>query len=395
LRPGASNLFFRLFILVVFLAGFSFRLMIFQLPHQEGDEVIYETLVKQLDEGHGYNLRGTSLLENGGVDKDQYGGPIFYHPPGGIMLFWLLYKLFGQAGYALAQLLSYTIFFASMMSLLHSVLRKDALVGFGAAAVVTAFTPIATHVMNHYWLDGPLLAFTTLAAALFIHGVTRERTGWVWAGGAVLGYAALIKLIALFTVPGVMLLAWALKPELRFMSMVRYGIFLLVPVMLFQLPWEFWQFKALGTFFPPVPRGRPAPTAIATNLYVRYITVGRSPWIYLTLIPRVLWTTTVSLAAWVKLRKKPEVRRTGLALIAWIAVIVIIQIALGFYGYAKLMRYVILITPASVLLFGLVAAECRGLWLCALGIGLVLETSQGIQTTLEPADLIIPIGGGL
>ena len=282
-----------------------------------------------------------------------------------------------------------------MMWLTHLVLKPGAGLALGVAAVLTAFTPIAAHVMNHYWLDGPLLAFTTLSAALFIFGVKRDELKWTLAGGLILGYAALVKLTALFAVPGFILLAWALKPQMRFTAMIRLGLCLLLPALLVHLPWEIWQWKKTGVFLPSSP-GKPSPSLIAGNLYVRYVTVGRSPWIYLTVFPRVLWTISASLIVLAKHWQDTALRRKGMALLGWILVILIMQVGLGYFGYSKLMRYAILVTPATVLLFALVVAECRGRWLYVLlATGLALEVAQGIQTSLIKMDLIIPILGGL
>lgn len=392
--PASSKGFLLLFIFAVFLAGFLFRLMVFRQPHEEGDERIYQALVEQLELGRGYTLQGSPILESGTIDRMEYDHPLFFHPPGGILLFWILSKLFGPAGFAVTQLLSYTLFFAGMMWLAQMVVRSDASLALGATAVLAAFTPIAAHVMNHYWLDGPLLAFTTLAAALFVFGTSRGQSRWVLAGGAALGYAALIKVTALFALPGFLLLAWSLRPQMRFARLVRMGFLLLLPVLLLHLPWELWQWKKIGTLFQPHP-GKPSSTLVANNLYIHYITAVRSPWVYLTLLPRVLWTLTVSVAAWAGHWKNPRLRRTGAALAGWIVIILVLHIGLGFLGYSKLMRYVILATPASILLFGATVAECRGVWAWGLAAGLILEVAQGIQTSLAKADLIIPLWGGM
>lgn len=377
----------------MFFAGIALRLAIFRWDHDEGDELIYKTLVEQLELGHGYTLLGSPVLESGRIDQAQYSSPLFFHPPGGIALFLLLHVLFGTQGFALAQLLCYAIFFGSMIVLARLLIKPEAGLAMCAIAILTAFTPIAVHVMNHYWLDGPLLAFTTLAAALFVSGAAGGNLRRMWFAGFVLGYATLIKVTAVITAPGIILLAWSLKPNISWREIFRFSLRLLIPLFIFYVPWKAWQIIQMGTLFPPQPLGRPSESMLATNSFVRYITTGRSPWIYLSLLPRVLWSLPAALVLFVKFREKTDLRRIGGALLVWIMIVVFIHIGLGFFGFSKLMRYVILVTPASILLFGMVTAECRGWWLALLVAGMVLETAQGVQTMLTKTDLIIPLWG--
>src|SRR6266581_6560277 len=99
-----------------FTLGLFCRLAAFQIPHDEGDEIVYRALVHQLEDGAGYTLRGTALIDHG-WPADQYGHALFFHPPGGIAQFWLLDSLFGESGFPLAQVLSYAIFFWSLIAL--------------------------------------------------------------------------------------------------------------------------------------------------------------------------------------------------------------------------------------------------------------------------------------
>jgi len=63
----------------------------------------------------------------------------------------------------------------------------------------------------------------------------------------------------------------------------------LVPALIVQFPWEVWQWMALASPFPGL-AGKPSFNLIEHNSYVRYLTVGRPAWIYLTLTPRIVWT---------------------------------------------------------------------------------------------------------
>ena len=67
-------------IVLLFFLGLYMRLVVFLEPHYEGDELIYMALVDQLDQGKGYTLLGSPLLEKGIVSKKQYSGKLFHHP---------------------------------------------------------------------------------------------------------------------------------------------------------------------------------------------------------------------------------------------------------------------------------------------------------------------------
>lgn len=201
-------------VVVLFLSGLCLRSIVFIGNHEEGDELIYMNLVAQLDQGYGYTLHKSALIEQGIIDRSQYDQPLFFHPPGGIVLDWLFYDIFGIRGFPLVQLLSYALFFWSMMVLAGSLGVLSGNVGMATTAALSAFSPIMAHVTTKFWLDGPLLAFTTLAMALFSWALVQKRTGWKLVAGLVLGFASLIKVVALLVVPGAILVGWhALKKK--------------------------------------------------------------------------------------------------------------------------------------------------------------------------------------
>lgn len=402
--------------LLWFALGLLCRLVIFApAPHLEGDEIVYQVLVGQLDAGHGYTLVGTPLLDvpsATGVGRsypaDQYGRALFFHPPGGIALVWLLHRIVGAGAFPLAQVLSYALFFWSLLALARSLFPPLAGVRLHLVAALAAFTPLMTHVTSRYWLDGPMLAVTTLAAALFVRAVRWQDMRGSVVAALVLGYASWIKAAALVAAPGMLLLAWAVAAPERRRGFVRLGFVFVAVTALVQLPWEIWQWLAVGSPFPAW-AGRPSPEMVADNPYVRYVTLGLSPWIYLTLLPRVIWTLVPSLAGLAVPGLDARARRLALALVVWIVVVVGTVTGLGAAGYSKLMRYAILVTPATVLLFALVAGQAwavrtdatfspRARRLAAALVvlaaaGLLLEIAQGIHAPLlDPgSDRIVPV----
>jgi 4-amino-4-deoxy-L-arabinose transferase-like glycosyltransferase len=397
----------RAIVVTLFLAGLLARSVIFLRPHREGDEVIYEALVEQLDEGRGYTLQGHPILQMAFIAPETYGRKLFFHPPGGPGQFWLLHRIFGDAGFGLTELLAYALFFWAMQRLAAGVLHPISDLQILATAGLSAFTPILTHVTSRYWLDGPLLAASTAAAALFLAACRRDSLAAAAVAGGVLGFAALIKPTAFLIVPGLLAVAWVGGArDLRRLAILG-GVFVGAAAVLLA-PWQAYQWLAMGNPLAVAP-GRPSAHLIAINSYVRYVTT-RSPWIYVHLLPRAVWTLVPSLALLAWGWNADPVRRLGLALVSWIALVTAVHVALGYAGYSKVLRYVILVTPATVLLFALVTDHAwrhlrgrsrerggRTLALALLtlaALGFVLEIAQGIKTpVVDNSDVIVPFWG--
>jgi 4-amino-4-deoxy-L-arabinose transferase-like glycosyltransferase len=394
-------------VLGLFVVGLVARASIFVHPHREGDEVIYDALVEQLDTGHGYTLQGHPILEKPYVVRETYGRRLFFHPPGGPVVFWLFHRVAGEIGYGLVQLLAYTVFFVALLKLARIVLEPISPLQTLAVAALAAFTPILTHVTSRWWLDGPLLAASTAAVALFLAAYRRGSLPAACGAGAMLGYAALVKPTAFLVVPGALALAWLLGPRDVRRPAAHAACFVAVAGVLLA-PWQIYQWIVMGNPMAVAP-GRPAARLMEINAYVRYVTV-RSPWMYVHLLPRALWTLGPSLALLTLLWSSERVRRLGLALVGWIALVTLTHVVLGYAGYSKVLRYVILTTPASVLLFALVVDAARErlragppfpggqrlaqALLVLAAIGFVLEIAQGVKTPIfDNSDLILPFWG--
>jgi 4-amino-4-deoxy-L-arabinose transferase-like glycosyltransferase len=457
---------------LVFVAGVLLRLPMLGAPHREGDEVIYMSLVSQLDHGYGYTLQGTPLVELGLLDRYQYDRPLFYHPPGGIVLFWMAYKMFGESGFALTQMSCFAVFFWSMLLFAHClrITRSDS--GLFVVAVLSSFNPLLAHVTTKYWLDAPLAACATLGGALFLYSFVKKFAGaipselrapdafsakkpsqqrkskgsnhagkrpltgdasprkrsplrpgaWAVAAGIVVGYASLIKLTALLVVPGVLLVCMALIRPLPRKPVVVHALYFVIPAVIVQMPWELWQWLVVGSPFPQW-AGKPSETLVRSNGYVAFLTVARSPWIYLTLTPLVLTTIVPSgflhLIQYARERADRSLTRAGSAFdvhriatacLVWILLIIAFHVMLGYAGYSKLLRYVILIAPATTLLPALLLASdgdgkeksgrrsfmgrIEAFATLCLVVGIVLEIGTGIYVAFQvQRALIVPFTG--
>lgn len=396
-----------LVVAAVFIVGLFLHLGVFIEPHVEGDELIYKTLVAQLENGNGYTLHGSALLEHGGIDKPHYDRPLFFHPPGGIALFWLFHRWLGDWGLPTVQVLSYVLFFWSMLLIADPLGLSSSSTGVILLTCLTVFNPILSHVTTKFWLDGPLLAFSTLAVAVFIRAVVRTDYVWACIAGAILGYASLIKMTAFLVIPGAAALAWFLIKPSRWRTFLWLATCLIVPAVLIQLPWEIWQWMKVGSAFPGG-AGEPTPSILEHNEYVYYLTVTRPAWIYLILLPQILSTLIPSITLYFLLCDRPRIKRQGLACLLWIAAILVPHIVLGSMGYSKLVRYVILLVPASIALFSTVMTEAiarlrmgiqspirNGVtWIATVAgaIAFSMEIATGIASSLHRNyDLVFPI----
>jgi 4-amino-4-deoxy-L-arabinose transferase-like glycosyltransferase len=252
-----------------------------------------------------------------------------------------------------------------------------------------------------------MLGLVTAAAAVLVSAVRRERTAWCLAAGALLGAASWVKVNAFFALPGIVLVAWATAPRRDWRRLgVPLALFVAAAAVV-QMPWEIWQWSVLGTPFPSLP-GRSSAGLVAGNRFVYYLTVVRSPWIYPQLIPRVLWTLVPALLLWAVWWHDRSVRLTGAALVAWMVAVTVPTMVLGALGYAKLVRYAILITPAVSLLWVVVVARAWedvragrplplrpalvNLLLGLALLGCALELVQGVKTgVIDRYALIVPL----
>jgi 4-amino-4-deoxy-L-arabinose transferase-like glycosyltransferase len=392
----------------IFALALTCRLSLPYRPHDEGDERIYQALVQQLDAGGGYTLQGHAILDESGTDRVQYGQKLFFHPPAGIALFWTFHRLAGERGFLAVQLVSFAIFFWSILLLSALVVRPFGVFEAALAAALAGFAPIMIHVTARYWLDGPVLAFSTLAATLYLLSVRRDSVRWALAAGVAMGFASLVKPTAFLIVPGLALLAAAVATDRNDRGRLTRGAIFLGTAAACYSVWLIWRWSVMGSPFPGW-AGRPTQSLATVNAFVRYVTVVRAPWVYLRLLPEVLPTLIPSLLLVAAQWHRVELRQRSLALTGWIAVIVAVHVALGYLGFSKVLRYVILVSPATILLFvmqtGAAWREARSRsgvpgrfrW-ALLGIaaaGLVLEVGQGMNTMVVDRDLIVPWLWGL
>ena len=355
--------------LVALALGLILRLVIFDLPHREGDEKIYAALIEQLRAGHGYTLQGHPVLEQDWMIRDQYDTPVFYHPPAGIA--WM--AIFGLD---VSQLAAFVVFFVAMWGLARETLPRFTPLPQWTVAGLAAATPIVAHVSIHRWLDGPQVAAVAAGAWLSVRALARGGPLQAVGAGVALGVAMLVKVNAAIVVPPILLLAWVVSAGRRPAERARLVAWIAGAAALTVLPW---------ILVAPGWAGKPSARLIEANPFIRHVTAERSPWIYLKLLPTTVWTLVPSLAVAVWARTN---RALAGALVLWIAVVTGVAIGLGELGYSKLLRYVVLTAPATVLLAGLAALTIEDRWkegkarvlALLLAAGFLLEIAHGVQT---------------
>jgi 4-amino-4-deoxy-L-arabinose transferase-like glycosyltransferase len=395
-RPG--GLWSTLLVGIVLSAGILARGVVFEGSHREGDEVLYRALMQQMRAGKGYTLRGHPVLSTGWFSREVYDKPVFpQHPPGGILLFLACDQLTPGSGASTAQILSFSLFCAGILLMGRALERGGRPTGAIFMAIASAFSPIAAHVAVKQWLDAPLLGFATLGSGFYLLGVRRRRWSLVLAGGAFLCYACWIKLTAIGMFPWLLILSVVMENDDRARFAWRSMAVLVLSALAAVLPWQLW-LSAHGMGIGAA--ARPGLELLQTNRYVRFITLERSPLVYLTLTPLVLWTLWPSALLLALHGRRRTASRVQLGLAAWVAGTLLTYVCLGAIGYSKLLRYAILVTPGAILLFSSLAGDLlkrhvpvsRTGWRFAAGlvfVGLGLEIVQGIHLTLQRSDALI------
>ena len=321
---------------VLLAAGLLLRSQIFGLPHREGDERIYTALIEQLRAGRGYTIQGHPILDQDWMIRDQYDTPVFYHPPAGIAWMALFQAVLGPRGLDVAQLAAFAVCFAATWCLARETLPAFTSLTCWVVGALAAATPIVAHVSVHRWLDGPQVAAVALSAWLTVRALTRGGRLRAVVAGAALGVAMLVKVNSAIAALPILLLAWAVSRERPAAERARLAALMLGVAAVCVLPW---------VLFAPGWAGKPSARLIAENPFVHHVTVERSPWIYLELLPMTVWTLVPSLAVAALLGARGKSRPIVGALVFWIACVTAAAIVLGAMGYSKLLRYVVLTAP--------------------------------------------------
>jgi hypothetical protein len=331
--------------------GLAIRSVSFILPHDEGDELIYQTLVDQLLLGRGYTLRGSAFLASGFLELSHYDQPVFFHPPFGILFFLISKFLFGQYGIIIAQLLCYLIFVAGIILIAQSVFGKLGRHQWIVLSILIPLEPIFAHTGIKIWIDNPRLAFLTFGFGAFLRGGLAPCAWLRTLGAWSLGGAILTKFDTVLSLPFILLIDYCInaKPT-GVLTFLKNNLVSLFRIFTPSICWLILVFVLTGSFLPGNP-GRPSVELLNSNSYVRFVTLETPVYFYFRDFALVLSSgigaLILTVFAWNKLDKKLQ----QCALILWAGIIfqLVFFTVLGAMGYSKVLRYVCQIVPLMII----------------------------------------------
>lgn len=375
--------------------GLAIRFLIFAYAFEDNDEVIYHSLVDNIVRGKGYSLHGHPLLEQVWMSKAMYDSPVFFHPPVGIYFFWLVQGLVGLdiAGIKAAQLVCYVIFFLSGLGVLRLVFPKPSPALLVAFPVLLAFTPIYAHTNLKVWIDNPRLAF------LMVHFfccllLVRNKGSGVFALAALTSFLSpFTKVDGLLALPFLYGAAWSLETSREWRK--KLALFFGALLVLNGIGVAWWLLYSEALKYGP---GRPSEELMAVNEFVRFATKVMDTRKFLvdylklltTLVPSLIVIAACALQGgrnnWKGLLAKLGPRAF---LFGWVLSHFLVYWYLAEHGYSKLIRYLLMTTPATLLLFAFAVedlrAQTRRTWLTA-GLAVLLflafqsEVLHGVRT---------------
>lgn len=341
-------------VIIFLVLGICVRLGIFAHSHNDGDERIYQALIEQIDSGAGYTLQGHHILKSGAIEAYHYDTPLFFHPPGGIMFFYLFHKLFGLYGLGIAQIFCFLIFYAGMILLVNEAFKSCDNICLFLVSLLSSFTPIVAHINTKFYIDNPKIAFITLGCALLVRGFSKNKYWIKIIASILLGYSCFIKIDACLIYPVIFILIWLLFSKkskrnefLKSITMVSFfGV-------LFITLWLFWNYYEAGSFFPIGAPGKPGLELLRNDAFIFYVTRVRPPFFYFGSLITVMPTTLVTFVLLIIIIRYSGINAAKLEITGGLCVLLIIlfYVCLGFLGYSKLLRYIVIVTPISILLF--------------------------------------------
>lgn len=230
------------------------KLSTWNFPHHRGDEPIYWQLSQNLVQKGEYNILGSPILKK--LSPKMYERKLFHHPPLYPILL-IPFVVFGSTQSAvLVSWLSHALCLIAVALLLRALLRQTP-EGFDAMSpcfwlplLGLSVDPFFALMSTKLWIDGPLTALVALSLSLFVlAGQTRHRTWTLVGAGAVLGLAALCKLVAVLALPVAAVILWH-QARGRWKTFASSALTGFLPVALLTLPWLILFYRQFGELTP-------------------------------------------------------------------------------------------------------------------------------------------------
>lgn len=363
----------KIFLLIIFINASLLHLPAFFVPHNENDEVIYQTLIEKTTfKLKDYTLQGTKILEK--LPKVNYNFPVFHHPPLFIFAGALVNKLFGRNLIILIPVLSniLTIF------LVYKIGSKlyNHQTGLLAATILT-ICPISLFTASKIWLD----SFLTLGLTLVIYFILeiKKNNLYALAAGLIFALSLMVKYSAVFILPIVFLVIVLNKKV--WSEKLKTFLFFLMPLVL-TIPWFNYNYQQLGKIFP-----NQRLSAEGVEMFPFLAMVAKRP-IYFYLFQTII-LMPLYLLAFRKMLKLSFIKK-NIILISWFLTFLASLTVYGIIGGSYQMRYILPIIPPLTILTAHSLPKLTSITI----LGLIIISIYGLLTGIfnsyiwRPADLI-------
>ena len=330
-----------------------------KLPHQEGDEIIYLALIKNLLDTGRYSIQGTPILAS--LPAHIYDKPLFHHPP---LYFFLAAPLLASVNENAVVLLSWLGHFLTIIAVYLLVRKKIADDDRFLALILflVVFDPILVFCSRKIWLDSCLASFAALSVACFYEafetGKKRIQVLLFAGAGFFFACSVLTKIIAGVMAPVFLLIFWQ-KGFFRNFDRDK-GVYLawfFGPLILLLAPWFIQFFSVYGSFVPHWIYKSSGPAS--ENAFITMVT--NRPWYYYLKELVLIYPALPLLGAVLVLVGNKKLflsQAKEFALFVWFAFYLAVIIYIS-QERLFLIRYLALLIPPMYAWLGLAAAKIQ------------------------------------
>ncbi len=357
---------------LIILLSIIIRLPALIRPHNENDEIIYQTLALQALQHHAqYSLQETSILKN--LPHQIYDHSLFHHPPFFIFCLALITYFFGQNWMIMVSVISGVL----TILLTYDICRrlyssKKALI----SAFITFCCPLLLFCAMRIWIDALLAFLVTLTVWTFMLAVRNNQKPYFVLSGIIFGLCLLTKQPGLFTVFTFLFLLF--KDGISKQKMI-YLVYFLSAAILTCSPWYIYFYNIYGTLFPSW--AKPSMGSIKTFSFIGMIV--HRPWHFY--VTHLILIAPIYLFGFISILIALKKKFINAELI-WALSFLIPLTILGINGWGFQTRYVVPAIPALAILSAY-AFETENRWVRSVGI---LFLGLGLFTGILNSLVFIP-----
>jgi 4-amino-4-deoxy-L-arabinose transferase-like glycosyltransferase len=373
-----------LMLVIVLCVGISLKISSLDTPHNEWDEQIYLTLVKNLHDNGRYSLQGTSILPN--LSQSIYNKPLFHHPPLYIFLMTPFVYSFGDASSVIVSWLGHILVVLAVF-LFSNYFIRDNIITFRMLIAVT-IDPLLVFTSQKIWIDSLLAGLMAMAIVVFIIGTEYRRRVMWGLSGILLGLSILTK------APGILAggIFFVIAIYVYFVkadkNVFKDLMFAAVAAVIITAPWFFEFYAYYGKLLPDWLK--PDPWLLENNEFMRMVT--DRPWYYFIkeffLLNPLLGLTLIMQCILIKKTTFIEI-----VLWFWLLVVVAVLTLIAASGQSFQMRFIVPAVAPIYLLLGLLNTKIGNqmkplsFWLFLISLILLAITSLLYTIHFESADI--------